>query len=235
VKEIRGSFTLIRFKDVIKEYGDGTKALDDVNLDILKKEFVFIVGPSGAGKTTLVKLMIREEVPSAGKVLVDRQDVSDLPRSELPALRRNIGVVFQDFKLLPSKTAYENVSIALEVEGRDEEEINEIVPNVLSLVNLVKKSDHFPSQLSGGEKQKLSIARALAHEPKILIADEPTGMIDPKSTWEIIDLLKKINSWGTTVIVATHDASIVDKLKKRVIGLEGGKVVRDVKRGKYRS
>jgi cell division transport system ATP-binding protein len=224
----------IEFKQVIKEYEPGFKALDDVSFAIEPGEFVFIVGPSGAGKSTIVKLMIREECPNSGEIRFEDSDVLTFTSEQLPLLRRKIGVVFQDYKLLESRTVFDNVAIALEVVSAKDEEIRNIVPNVLSMVGLSEKMFKFPKQLSGGEKQRVSIARALAHEPDILVADEATGMIDPDSTDEVVEILDKINSLGTTVVMCTHDAKIVDKMKKRVIRIEDGKLVSDKKGGKYR-
>ena len=224
----------IEFKDVTKEYEPGFKALDKISFSVVPGEFVFVVGPSGAGKTTIIKLLIREEFPTLGEVFFNEENIVEIEKSGVSSLRRNIGVVFQDFKLLDSKNVFENVSIALEVVDASSEEIKSVVPNVLSMVGLSDKMFKFPNQLSGGEKQKLSIARALAHEPDVLIADEPTGMIDPESVDDIIQILEKINTLGTTVLMATHDEPIVNKLKKRVIRLNEGKIVSDKKGGKYR-
>src|SRR3990167_6694302 len=227
----------IEYKDITKTYGD-EKVLDNISFDIEKGEFVFIVGPSGAGKTTLVRLLIREQDPTEGAIyfseitLPQEEEVTsisdetgesemvnifDLTEDQLPELRRKIGVVFQDFKVLRSKNVFENVAVALEVVDSYDETIDNVVPNVLGLVGLSDKVERFPSQLSGGELQRLSIARALAHEPDVLIADEPTGMIDPGSSAEVMQVLDKINSLGTTVLMATHDFSIVDRMKRRVI------------------
>lgn len=222
----------IEFRNVTKEYDDFA-ALKELSLSIENGEFVFIVGPSGAGKSTLIKLLIREEQPTSGEVLFDEKNVLDIPREDLSNLRRKVGVVFQDYKLLDSKTAFENVAIATEVVNSPKEEIEAVVPNVLNMVGLLDKKDKFPVQLSGGEKQRLSIARALAHEPDVLVADEPTGMIDPKSSDEVMTVLERINEMGTTVIMATHDENIVDKMKKRVVRIEKGVLVSDKKKGKY--
>jgi len=223
----------IEFRNVTKEYDPGFKALDDVSLTIDDGEFIFLVGPSGAGKSTLIKMLIREEFPSEGEVLFNEVPIAELPRDKLPDLRRRIGVVFQDFKLLNSKNVFENVAVALEVVDSPDEVIKNVVPNVLSMVGLVEKMFNFPKQLSGGEKQRLSIARALAHEPDVLVADEPTGMIDPKSTEEVIEILERINSLGTTILMASHDQNIVNKLKKRVVRIEEGKIKSDKKGGRY--
>lgn len=223
----------LEFREVTKEYEEGLKALDNVTFSVQNGEFAFIVGESGAGKTSLVKMLIREEFPTSGQVLFEEADVHTLEGDEIAHLRRRIGVVFQDFKLLDSRTIFENVAIALEVVNSEEEVIKSVVPNVLSLVNLSHKMYNFPNQLSGGEKQKAAIARALAHEPDILVADEPTGMIDPNSATEIMGILEKINSLGTTVLMATHNKEIVDQWKKRVLKLEGGVLVSDKKKGTY--
>jgi cell division transport system ATP-binding protein len=224
----------IEFINVVKKYEGDFTALNRVSFSIEDDEFVFIIGPSGAGKSTLVKLLIREEGCDSGEVLFKGQNVMELKHEDIPQLRRKIGVVFQDFKLLPSKNVYENVSVALEVVNSPGAEIKSIVPNVLSMVGLTEKMFSYPRQLSGGERQKLCIARALAHEPDVLVADEPTGNIDPDSSLQVVDLLEKINSLGTTVIMATHDEKIVDRLKKRVIRMEKGVIISDKKGGKYR-
>ncbi len=224
----------ISFINVIKEYEAGFKVLDDVSFDIDQGEFVFIVGPSGAGKSTIVRLLTKEEQPNSGDILFNGESILNVDNTTVPELRRKIGVVFQDFKLLDSKNVFENVAIALEVAEASEEEIKSIVPNVLSMVNLTDKMFKYPKQLSGGEKQRVSIARALAHEPDVLIADEPTGMIDPDSADDVVAILEKINSLGTTIVMATHDQAIVNKLKKRVIRIEEGKLVSDKVGGKYR-
>lgn len=224
----------IEFIDVTKQYDEGRKVLDHVSFSIEPEEFVFVVGPSGAGKSTIIKLLIREELPNEGDVLFNGESILSVLKDDLPSLRRKIGVVFQDFKLLESKTVFDNVAIALEVVDSHKDEVKSIVPNVLNLVGLADKANKFPRQLSGGEKQRVSIARALAHEPDILVADEPTGMIDPDSAAEVIEVLEKINSLGTTVLMATHDQAIVNSLKKRVIRVEDGKIVSDKKGGNYR-
>ncbi len=224
---------LIEFREVTKEYEESLKALDDVSFGIENGEFVFVVGESGAGKTTLVKMLIREEFPSSGQVLFEEVDVHTLEGDEISKLRRRVGVVFQDYKLLETRTIYENVAVALEVVDTPDDIIRSVVPNVISLVNLSHKMYSLPDTLSGGEKQRASIARALAHEPDVLVADEPTGMIDPKSAGEVMDILEKINSLGTTVMMATHNKDIVNRLKKRVIKLERGKMVSDKKKDTY--
>lgn len=223
---------MLEFRNVTKEYGQ-IEALAGVNFRIAKGEFVSLVGPSGAGKSTIVKLLIREEVPSKGEILVANRDITQLSRWELPFYRRQLGVVFQDFRLLPNKSVYENVAFALQVSDASAEEIAKKVPAVLDTVGMLQRADNFPRELSGGEKQRAAIARALVHDPKILIADEPTGNLDPVNTWEIIELLFKINQQGTMVILATHDKEIVDTLKKRVITLRAGRIVADQEKGKY--
>jgi len=224
----------IEFKNVSKEYTPGSKVLDNVSFVINQGEFLFIVGPSGAGKSTLVKLLIKEEASTGGEMLFREESVLEIPQEKVPDLRRKIGVVFQDYKLLDSKTVSENVSIALEVVDSKKEEIRNIVPNVLSLVGLADHASFYPKQLSGGEKQRVAIARALAHEPDVLIADEATGMIDPDSADQVIEILEKINSLGTTIIMCTHDERIVNRLTKRVIRIERGKIVSDKEGGTYR-
>lgn len=226
--------TQIEFDKVSKEYEQGNKALDEVSFGIEGGEFVFLVGPSGAGKSTIVKLMIREERPNAGDILFEGESIYDVEKELLSNFRRKIGVVFQDYKLLDSKNVFDNVAVALEVVDATEQEIKNIVPNVLAMVGLSDKMYKYPRQLSGGEKQRVSIARALAHEPDILVADEATGMIDPDATEEVVDILEKINSLGTTILMCTHDQKVVDKLKKRVIRIENGKLISDKKGGKYR-
>lgn len=223
----------IEFEKVTKEYETGSRALDEVSFKIDSGEFVFVVGPSGAGKSTLVKLMIREVLPDAGDIKFEGDSILNISQDNLPAFRRKIGVVFQDYKLLDSKSIFDNVAIALEVVNAPDQEIKNIVPNVLAMVGLSDKMFKFPRQLSGGERQRVSIARALAHEPDVLIADEATGMIDPDATNEVVDILEKINTLGTTVIMCTHDPKIVDRLKKRVLRIENGKLVSDKKGGKY--
>lgn len=227
---------MINFQSVTKTYGSNghsIMALDDASFNIEPKEFVSIVGKSGAGKSTIIKLLIGEEKPTKGRVLVASHDVSKLKYGQLPHLRRHIGVIFQDFKLLANKTSYENVAFALEAAGRPQTEIEEFVPQALEMVGLSNKMHNFPKELSGGEKQRVAIARAMINHPDILIADEPTGNLDPVNTTEIINLLLKINELGTIVILATHNKEIVDYLKRRVIGLENGKIIRDEVIGKY--
>ncbi|MDP9224154.1 MAG: cell division ATP-binding protein FtsE [Actinomycetota bacterium] len=224
---------MIRTTDVVKEYKGGIRALDDVSIDIQKGEFVFVVGPSGSGKSTFLKLLTKEEEPSSGKVYVAGKNLASLPRWRLPYLRRNVGCVFQDFKLLPNKTVFENVAFALEVIGRPRDVVARQVPQILELVGLGEKLDRFPDELSGGEQQRVSIARAFVNRPLILMADEPTGNLDPATSVGIMRLLDRINRTGTTVVMATHDHTIVDSMRRRVIELESGQVVRDQSRGIY--
>ena len=223
----------IDFLNVSKKYGSDIEVLKDVSFSVDDGEFVFLVGPSGAGKSTLVKMLIREEYPSGGDVLFNGESVLQIPQKQISDLRRRIGVVFQDFKLLESKNVFENIAVELDVVDAPVEVIKNVVPNVLTMVGLGNKMYSLPRQLSGGEKQRVAIARALAHEPDVLVADEPTGNIDPKATDEVVDILEKIHTLGTTVIMATHDQSIVDKLKKRVIRIEDGIIKSDKKGGKY--
>jgi cell division transport system ATP-binding protein len=222
----------IKYDDITKSY-DSDTILDKINLEIYPGEFVFVVGPSGAGKSTLIKLLIREELPDSGKIYFEDQNILDIPHEEIHQLRRRIGVVFQDFKLLNSKNVFDNVAVALEVVDSKEDVVKRVVRSVLGMVGLTNKMFNYPDQLSGGEKQRVSIARALAHEPNVLIADEPTGMIDPESSKGIVEILEKINSLGTTVIMATHDQDIVNRLKKRVIRIENGIIKSDKHGGKY--
>jgi len=224
---------LIEVIGVSKTYGEKILALTNINLKIEKGEFVSIVGPSGAGKSTLVKMLICEEKPTAGKILIAGRNIVQLKSNELPYFRRKIGVVFQDFKLLPQKTVYENVAFALEVCDADPQEISDKVPRILDLVGMLKRKDNYPDEISGGERQRVSIARSLVHSPKILIADEPTGNLDPVNAWEIIELLDRINQRGTIVILATHNKVIVDRLKRRVILIKNGQIGSDKYRGGY--
>ena len=224
---------MIVFEKVTKIYSDSTTALDDVTISIEPKEFVSIVGHSGAGKTTLIKMLLAEEKPTKGRVFYESLDIHKLTKHEINYFRRKIGTVFQDFRLLPNKTIYENIAFAMEVSGRSDEEIHSDVPHVLDLVNLSEKAFNFPHQLSGGEKQRVAIARAIVNQPDIIVADEPTGNLDPINTYEIIQILKKINDLGTTIILTTHNKGVIDSLGKRVLSMENGKVVRDDPTGKY--
>ncbi len=224
---------MIFFENVSKIYNPIAPALEGVNITIHPREFVSVVGQSGAGKTTLIKLLLAEERPTEGSVYFQSINLKDMRRDDVLSLRRRIGTVFQDFKLLPSKTAYENIAFAMEAAGRPDEEIVADVPQILELVGLSDKEDNFPHELSGGEKQRVAIARAIINRPDVIIADEPTGNLDPLNSWEIVRLLGKINEMGTTVILATHDRDIINALGKRVITLEKGQVIRDEERGKY--
>lgn len=224
---------MITLDDVSKRYPNGTFALRDVDLQIDPGDFVFLVGSSGAGKSTLIRLLIREEVASTGRVVVDGEDVGRMARGRVPKLRRKVGVVFQDFKLLPTRTVAENVAFALLVTGHSGHLVREETERVLSLVGLAQRREHFPNQLSGGEQQRTAIARALVNRPQILIADEPTGNLDPVTSWEIIKLLTRVNELGTTLVMATHNAEIVNALRRRVIHLDHGRVVRDEREGLY--
>jgi len=226
---------MILLDRVTKTYGkDVAPALSRLSLFIEPREFVIIVGTSGAGKSTLLKLLTREEKPTSGKIVVGGIDYDTLKDSQIPMLRRKIGVVFQDFKLLPQRTVFENIAFALEIAGMTNREIKNTVPKVIDLVGLSGKEKQFPSQLSGGERQRVAIARAVVRQPKILIADEPTGNLDPKHSWDIVRLLEKINKYGTTVLLTTHNVEIVNKLKRRVITIEGGKITGDQSEGSYR-
>jgi len=227
---------MIQFYKVSKIYNDRNNkfvALDDINLEIKPTEFISIAGQSGAGKTTLLRLLIAEEKPTEGKVIFDNQNVHLLKNDQLPYLRRRLGMVFQDFRLLSDRTAYENVAFALEVSGTPSEEIERDVPQVLELVGLTDKMTHFPHQLSGGEKQRVAIARALIHRPEVILADEPTGNLDLLNTWDIIRLLLKINELGTTIVLATHDREVINNLNKRVITFDKGRIIRDEEKGRY--
>lgn len=225
---------MIHFKNVIKTYSPNIVGVRNVNLHIRPGEFVSIVGQSGTGKSTLAKLMFAEESATSGQIAIGGWDITRISQHDVPLLRRQIGVVFQDFKLLPRKTVFENVAFALEVAGTPNRRIKEIVPQVLKIVNLHDKGDRYPKQLSGGEQQRVVVARSLVHRPKILVADEPTGNLDAIHTHEIIDLLKKINEFGTTVVLVTHNREVVNALKKRVILVDGGEIVSDVEEGRYK-
>ncbi len=229
---------MLCFKNVSKIYssrseGEPATALDDVSFEIKENEFVSIVGKSGAGKTTLLRLALAQEAPTAGHVFFQGRDVHKVKRSQIPKLRQKIGVVFQDYKLFASKNAFENVAYIMEITGAKDEEIKRDVPQVLNMVGLAKRAYNFPNELSGGEKQRLAIARALIHRPEIILADEPTGNLDPYNTFGVIRLLVKIYESGTTVVLATHDREVINTLGKRVVTLDGGKVVRDEERGRF--
>lgn len=224
---------MIIYENVSKIYPGNAPALENVNLHIKEGEFISVVGHSGAGKSTLLKLLYAEERPTAGRVWFNRRDISNIKLKYLPYHRRDIGTVFQDFKLLPKRTLFENVAFAMEVAGRTSEDIRESVPKILDIVGLGRKIDKYPLEVSGGEQQRAALARALVNKPKVLVADEPTGNLDPISTWEIIQLLLKINEFGTTVILATHNKNIVDKICRRVIAIDRGRVIRDHAHGRY--
>ncbi len=224
---------MITFQNVTKTYNHNAVALDKVNFKIQQNEFVSLVGRSGAGKSTVVRLLIAEEKPSKGQIFFGSYEVNKIKSDILPEFRRHIGVIFQDFRLLAKKNAFENVAFALEVNGRPQKEINELVPQVLDMVGLKDKMFNFPAELSGGEKQRVALARALINRPDVIIADEPTGNLDPLNTWEVIKLLMKINELGSTVILATHDKEIVNTLGQRVITLDNGQVVKDEAHGRF--
>ena len=224
---------LIELKDVTKKYDKSTTALRHIDLSVNSGEFVYLVGPSGAGKSSFIKLLYREEKVSAGTLKVGEFNLTKMKKRQIPILRRSIGVVFQDYKLLPKKTIFENVAYAMQVIGEKPREIKKRVPEVLELVGLKHKMRSFPDQLSGGEQQRVAIARAIVNNPKVLIADEPTGNLDPEISWEIMQLLERINLQGTTVLMATHNKQIVDNLRHRVIAIEEGRIVRDEEEGEY--
>jgi cell division transport system ATP-binding protein len=223
----RETHDVVVLHDVTMQYPNGRQALRDVDLTVPEGDFVFLVGPSGAGKSTLMKLLIRDELATHGHVVVDGDDLARLRRRQVPRVRRKIGIVFQDFKLLPRKTVWENVAFALEVTGTPRARIRPAVDRVLALVGLTGQAEQIPTQLSGGEQQRTAIARALVHDPRIIIADEPTGNLDPVISWEIIQLLLRINELGVTILMATHQAEVVTALRKRVVALEDGRIIRD--------
>ena len=233
VPTVKNEGAVIEFKKVSKTYGKNIKAVDNISFKIAPGEFISLVGPSGAGKSTLIKLLTCEETPTSGQVLVSERDIAKLKKKELPFYRRKVGIIFQDFKLLPKKTVYENVAFALEVADSKNSEIADRVPKIIEIVGLGSRTNAMSEELSGGEKQRVSIARALVHKPKLLIADEPTGNLDPVTTWEIIELLFKINNQGTIVLLATHDKEVVDALQRRVITMRDGKIISDQAKGKY--
>lgn len=224
---------MIYFDRVSKVYSDNSVALQDVSFSVEPGEFISIVGHSGAGKTTLIKMLLAEERPSSGSVFFESMNVHEVHPRKINLLRRKIGTVFQDFRLLPSKTAFENVAFAMEAAGRTEDEILSDVPHVLELVDLADKINNFPGELSGGEQQRVAIARAIVNQPDVIIADEPTGNLDPVNTFEVVQILKKINDLGTTIVLTTHNKGVIDSLKKRVVTMDRGKVVRDDREGKY--
>lgn len=224
---------MLYFDRVSKVYSDESRALDGVSFSIDPKEFVSIVGHSGAGKTTLLKMILAEDRPTEGDVFFESTNIHSLPRSAMNSYRQRIGTVFQDFRLLPNKTAFENIAFAMEAAGRTDTEIESDVPYVLDLVDLGNKMDNFPHELSGGERQRVAIARAIVNQPDVIIADEPTGNLDPLSTYEIVQILKKINDLGTTILLTTHNKGVIDSLKKRVITMDQGRVIRDDEEGKY--
>ncbi|MGD6794243.1 cell division ATP-binding protein FtsE [Metabacillus indicus] len=224
---------MIEMTDVYKTYSNGVLAINGINVKIDQGEFVYVVGPSGAGKSTFIKMMYREEKPTDGKILINGVNLAKLREKKVPHLRRSIGVVFQDFKLLPKLTVYENIAFALEVIGEQPRVIKKKVLDVLDLVQLKHKARSFPNELSGGEQQRVSIARSIINNPGVVIADEPTGNLDPDTSWEIMNIFEEINNRGTTVVMATHNREIVNTMKKRVIAIEGGKIVRDEARGEY--
>ena len=224
---------MIHFKNVSKIYDNGAVALDRVTVDIEKGDFVFIVGASGAGKSTFIKMLFREELPSSGELMVNGHDVAKMTRKEVPYLRRELGVIFQDYRLLPDKTVFENVAFAMQVIEAPRRLMQRSVNSVLDVVGLRDKYKCFPNQLSGGEQQRVAIARAIVNDPAIVIADEPTGNLDPETSWDIMDIFTRINRAGTTIVMATHDKAIVDTMQRRVIAIEDGRIVRDVARGGY--
>lgn len=226
-------YRLIHLSGVSKVYDSGCVALSDITIDIPTGDFVFIVGPSGAGKSTFIKLIFREELPTKGKLIVNGRNVGELEPSEVPYLRRNLGIIFQDYRLLPNKTVYENVAFAMQVVEASHREIQKRVIHVLDLVGLRHKGKSFPNELSGGEQQRIAIARAIVNKPVIVIADEPTGNLDPDTSWEIMKIFERINKDGTTIVMATHDKNVVDAMKKRVIAIENGVIARDEVKGVY--
>jgi len=230
---LMGGDNLIQLHNITKIYPNNVTALKNISLSIEKGEFVFIIGSSGSGKSTLLKLLLKEIEPTQGEIIINDKNITHLKKKEIPFLRRKLGVVFQDFRLLPNKTVYENVAFAMQIVEATPKEIRRNVPMVLSMVGLAKKARCYPNQLSGGEQQRTALARAIINNPPILICDEPTGNLDPVTSWEIMKLLKDINDRGTTVIIATHEKDIVDKMKKRVIEIKNGTLIRDLSKGGY--
>ncbi len=227
---------MIQFKSVSKIYpvnSEHTVALENITFSVNQQEFISLAGQSGAGKTTLLRLLLKEEDPTRGEIIVKDQKLSKIKNRDLPSYRRKIGAVFQDFKLIPNKTAYENIAFAMEAAGKTDEEIKKDIPDILTIIGLSERAHHFPRQLSGGEQQRVAIGRALAHQPLILVADEPTGNLDPLHTWDIVRLLFKINEMGTTVILATHDREIINNIGKRVVTLDKGRLIKDEEKGRY--
>ncbi len=224
---------MITLSNVSKTYSTGAVAMDDVSVTIEKGEFVFIVGPSGAGKSTFMKMLLLEETPDRGDLIVNEHNLRELPKKKIPYLRRSMGVIFQDYRLLPDKTVYENVAFAMRIVEASRREMKQNIEKVLGLVGLKHKAKSFPAQLSGGEQQRVAIARAIVNNPVIVIADEPTGNLDPENSWEIMNIFEEINKSGTTIVMATHDKTIVDRMRRRVIALEKGKIVRDEAKGGY--
>lgn len=224
---------LIKFDNINKKFSSSITALSDINLEVAGGEFVFVVGPSGAGKSTLLRLLAREYLPTTGKIIVDNVDITKIKGNQIALYRRKVGFVFQDFKLLDDRTVFENIAIALEVRNFSDEQIHKEVERILKLFEIWDRRNLFPNQLSGGEAQRTAIARAMIGKPDLLLADEPTGDLDPQTSWGVMQLLNEINSWGTTIIMATHNADIVNTLKRRVIGIKDGKVTRDKPEGKY--
>ena len=223
---------MIHFDCVSKKFGSSF-ALDDITLKVKQGEFIFIVGPSGAGKSTLLRILTRETLPTSGKIMVNHEDITKIKTADIPHFRRKVGVVFQDFKLLDDRTVFENVALTLEVQDKSDADISKMVEHTLKLVEIWDKRNLFPRQLSGGEAQRTAIARAIVGKPDIVLADEPTGDLDPKTAWGVIQLLNEINSWGTTILMATHNQEIVNTLKRRVVKLKAGKITSDNKEGKY--
>ena len=225
---------MINFDNVSKQYkNSNTPALDGINLNIEQGDFVFLVGQSGSGKSSLLRLLLKEEKPTSGTVTVDGINVAKLPNRKVPAFRRTMGIVFQDFRLLPGKTVFDNVAFGMEVIGKSKKEIEQRIPALLELVGLEEKARRLPSELSGGEQQRVALARAFVNQPKLLLADEPTGNLDPSTSVGIMKLLDRINRTGTTIVMATHDVAIVDQMRKRIVQMENGKIIRDQERGMY--
>lgn len=224
---------MINFSNVTKVYKSGTEALKNIDLEINRGEFVFVIGPSGSGKSTMIRLIMKEEEPTGGELFINGLDTRDLHRYDTPHFRRKIGVVYQDYKLLQNKTAYQNIAFALRVTNTHGRQVRKMVPQLLSVVGLLDKANDYPNEMSGGEQQRIAIARAIAHNPDLLIADEPTGNLDPRTSLEIMNLMYKINQMGTTVMVATHDKTIVDAFRQRVVVLSEGRITRDVPEGSY--